>query len=537
VDSPKLEAAVRPGSLDWVVDVSKRLDVIVELIDSRFESVLPMGTGPDAVEIRRRLSTREAGILAGISNVQRGAPTSPVSVEGFAAMVFGVGRGTTLLLARAAGTNSIAEHERDLELIGSWLAGALERSLNELTNGISIEPYRIVSLRRILNEAMSRGSVRSVIGAFVEAVGVWSATQVRVYAAGAYGGFLQYVTPVATASSSVPSHLDESAVPRQTRLVRLARDEAERIGWSEPNDLHILWIVAGNSPWLLTFSGAVDRREHVRLTLYSDILRELLNDVFDAAMNRVRSEMRRHEIPQNEPAQMAQTALEHLLVTLSASQAGLVWETASGAQTLAVGSTDLLTKADQPGPDCLVVRSTEAGERLIIAIARQRPPFAMFERELIEAGAATLHSVLRQVVQRPIIMAERRRRASPVDVEFERIAAETVHEGRHASIILVSAGAAQPGTDLLVTWLGDIRAQLRPGDYAAILNDKEIAVLLCGSSAPQASAVAERLKTRLSNEKADIVIRPLIGISTSSPDSSFMGSVVAAARSDAASVH
>ena len=61
-------------------------------------------------------------------------------------------------------------NERLRETFPAWLTGAIESSLGQ-PNTIGVEPYRILSFRRILRDATTRGSFRRVIGAFVEATG------------------------------------------------------------------------------------------------------------------------------------------------------------------------------------------------------------------------------------------------------------------------------------------------------------------------------------------------------------------------------
>jgi GGDEF domain-containing protein len=90
----------------------------------------------------------------------------------------------------------------------------------------------------------------------------------------------------------------------------------------------------------------------------------------------------------------------------------------------------------------------------------------------------------------------------------------------------------------LPSWVGKIRAQLRAGDFAGVLSDKEIAVLLCGASATHAALVSARLTRMLTDEdNTGAFVSPSIGMTTRVPDSSFEGSIVGAARALAASRH
>ena len=96
-------------------------------------------------------------------------------------MCFRLAAGGVLLLARRLSPDdSTDECLEDLESIGPWLTGAIDASLAQ-PNAISAEGYRIVSFRRILREAASRGSLRQVVGAFIEALSVWDDVRVRAY--------------------------------------------------------------------------------------------------------------------------------------------------------------------------------------------------------------------------------------------------------------------------------------------------------------------------------------------------------------------
>jgi hypothetical protein len=535
-----LETAVRQKSWEWLFDLPSRLNVIVEVVDDRLVPVFPVGPGPDAAAVRRLLSTADPFLRERISEALGSRKPLPVAVDGFDARCFRLAPAAALVVARSVTTDeSPVERGQDLDRIGAWLSSAIEEALAEPPSAISVEPYRILSLRRVLTETMLRGSVRGVIGAFVEAVGVWDTARVRVYASGATGGFFQYVAPLGAHPSSAPVELDESVVSRDNRIVRLSRAEADQLGFgSEPGDVLLLRIITGtNVAWLLVFSGTIDDDEQVRLALYSDILRELLTEVLVRETGRVIGEMRRQELSSNQPLQAAaQPALEELMAAVRGTQSALAMDTFGSGRTLAIGDTDLLSNADQPRRDRLIATSSEPGSVLLIAIIRDRARFAAFERDLVESGAAALHAGLRGVLQRAST-PERRRHFQPVEGVFDQLAAEAVRDGRPASFIVVSLDGSLLPPGVLLTWLGRIRGELRPGDFAAILSETEIGVLLCDTSAGQATAVSARLKDLgATDDGAGRFIRPVFGISTSSPDAPVNGSVVAAARAEAAAL-
>ena len=230
----------------------------------------------------------------------------------------------------------------DLESIGPWLTGAIDASLAQ-PNTVSAEGYRLVSFRRILREASSRGSLRQVIGAFIEALSVWDDVRVRAYVAGASGGFWSASSMTAHPSSSEP--LDETVLPRLGHISRLTRADVDRAGLTiDPGDTVVARMTIGSgTAWALVFSGMINDAVQVRLRVYADILRESLNDVLTTSIGRIMAELSRRHAPVNEPVGTAAlTALERLSTAVGASQAGLLVTTTTGRQALAVGKGDLL---------------------------------------------------------------------------------------------------------------------------------------------------------------------------------------------------
>jgi hypothetical protein len=117
---------------------------------------------------------------------------------------------------------------------------------------------------------------------------------------------------------------------------------------------------------------------------------------------------------------------------------------------------------------------------------------------------------------------------------FDQLATDAVAAGQHASMIVMTIDAAMAAPGLLPSWVARIRARLRAGDRAGMLNDREIAVLLYGASADQAATISSRLEQMLDSRDASGFTPPLIGVFTREPDLPFEGSLVAAARASAA---
>jgi hypothetical protein len=338
---------------------------------------------------------------------------------------------------------------------------------------------------------------------------------------------------------SSTDRLDEAVTPSHGRMVRLSRADVDRLGLiSEPGDTLLQRVLVGDVAWLLVFSGMIDDREQVRLRLYSDILRESLSDVVTMMTSRQVAEVSRYQRPPNEPLETtAQIALDQLTAAVGGHRGAMTVTTAGGRQVVAVGHSELFSSPDQPWRHRLKLNSSNADTVMAAVFEREQGAFTAFERDITLAGMAVAHRAM-QVVFRRSTDVERRRRPQPIDCVFDQLATDAIAAGRPASVIVVSVDTAAGRPGLLPTWVGKIRAQLRAGDFAGILSDKEIAVLLCGASATHAASVSDRLTQMLTVEDSTgAVVAPSIGMTTRVPDSAFEGSIVGAARALAASRH
>ena len=531
-----LENSVPRQSLDWLVELGVRLNVVIEVIDVYDAPICPVGSSRDAATVRTMLTSGDMTLRAAISAAVRSRTPVPVIVDDLQFECFGLASGGVLLLARRLSPDASTEQcLDDLESIGPWLASAIDATLAQ-PNAVSAEGYRIVSFRRILREAASRGSLRQVAGGFIEALSVWDDVRVRVYVAGAAGGVFEYASSMSAHASSSSDTLDEAIVPRHGQMVRLSRADVDRAGLLvDPGDTLITRMAIGTGTvWVLVFSGMINDAVHVRLRVYTDILRESLNDVLTTATSRIVAELSRRHVPQNEPVSTAaQTALAQLTTAVGARQAALVVTTLTGRQALAVGNADLLASLDRARGTRLLVRSSDAGGVMTAVFERDHTAFTAFEREIGQAGVAAMQPWIEAALPRSNDV-ERRGSARPVDLVFDQLATDAVAAGQPATMIVMSVDSATVAPGLLPSWVARIRARLRAGNRAGLLSDREIAVLLCGASADQAALISSRLEQMLESRGTQGFDPPTIGMTTREPDTPFEGSLVAAARASAA---
>ena len=499
----------------------------------------PVGSTRDAATVRTLLTNSEPSLRGAMSAAVRSRASVSVVVDGMQFVCFRLASGGVLVLARRLDSEDLSEDCReDLESIGPWLTGAIDASLAQ-PNTVSAEGYRLVSFRRILREASSRGSLRQVIGAFIEALSVWDGVRVRAYVAGASGGFFEYASSM-TAHPSSTEPLDETVLPRLGHISRLTRADVDRAGLTiDPGDTVVARMTIGSgTAWALVFSGMINDAVQVRLRVYTDILRESLNDVLTTSISRIMAELSRRHAPVNEPVGTAAlTALERLSTAVGARQAGLLVTTATGRQALAVGNGDSLASIDRSRGTRLLVRSSDVGGVMTVVFDRDHTAFTAFEREIAQAGVAAMQPWIEAALPRSSDV-ERRGSARPVETVFDQLATDAVAAGQHASVIVMTIDATMAAPGLLPSWVARIRARLRAGDRAGMLNDREIAVLLYGASADQAALVSTRLEQMLESRGGTPgFIPPAIGVTTRVPDSPFEGSLVAAARASSAVRH
>jgi hypothetical protein len=528
--------AVNPRSWEWLLEVSLRLDVIIEVLDEEGRPLLDRGPGSGAADLRRLLTAGDPSVTAALALARRSKAPSAIALEGFQALGFGLSSGPVLVLAREL--NVLAEVDeatdrQELEHAGAWLTNAIQTSLAAQPNDINPELYRLSSLKRILGDTGSLPSARKVLGAFVEVLSVWDGVRVRCYAAGADGGFFHFVSPVGAPVSDAPAGFDPGFCVDTDRLVRLERAVADDLGLAaDTGDVLMMQLFAGTAPgWLLFFSGTIDGAAQARLVLYADLLRESLDAVREQAVKRATTAIPRDGTARNGTLEAAvDAALRPIGTAVAGQYSSLTVTTVTGMRALTVGEPP--PGDSQP----LIVTSADAASVMTITLGRPaHVPFTAFERDIVSAAAAALHPW----IQASLLGAgenERRRGFRPLDSLFDHIADQAVGGGQEASVIVVAIDPALAHPGLLQSWLGNIRIQLRGSDFAGMLSDSEIAVLLCDASANQASAVSARLRDFLHAEESAGTVRPVFSTTTSSPESPFAGSLVAAARA-AARVH
>jgi hypothetical protein len=202
-----------------------------------------------------------------------------VAIDHQLCICHGLSDAGTLVVARKLKAGGAEDSRLELESIGIWLAAAIDGCLSHGATDAIADSHLVGSLRRLLDDAVTRESTRGVVSAFVETLAVWLEIEVHGYVAGTPGRFLLSLSPVGADHSTVPAALDDDVVPAGTAMVRLSSSETERFQFtSVPDDVLIRRIAAhGSASWVMVFAGTIDRSDEARLAVLSDLCRDALN--------------------------------------------------------------------------------------------------------------------------------------------------------------------------------------------------------------------------------------------------------------------
>src|SRR4029434_966137 len=101
-------------------------------------------------------------------------------------------------------------------------------------------------------------------------------------------------------------------------------------------DVLVLRLFTGtNVERLFVFAGAIDGSEQVRLSLYSDMLRESLNEILTTTTNRVVAAVTQHQFQSNESLEeAAHTVVGQLAAAVGSHRAARVVSTTAGEQAV-----------------------------------------------------------------------------------------------------------------------------------------------------------------------------------------------------------
>jgi hypothetical protein len=321
------------------------------------------------------------------------------------------------------------------------------------------------------------------------------------------------------------------AVPAAQQLTRMPQthvDAADRSGAADA--LVVTLTRSAGAIWLLTLSGEIDGCDPALLSGYVSALDITLALTTRAASARVALAVASDLAAlSHEPTNALERAINRVRQALAATEVRFSARMIGGTEVFTAQSRDGAASAPGSGPRLAIERRTPALE------------WFAFEMERVDGGPWTPieHAQARSVADVLETWAERREPAvpsgpAPAPTSFESSidahVARTLARGEAVTLAVFSCSPV-PTTRQAETLLAEARRVLREGDDAGRLADGRVAFLLAQTTAPQAPAVARRLRTQLASAAAPAGIAVVAeSFATRMPGGEAVGSLLHEAR-------
>jgi hypothetical protein len=370
------------------------------------------------------------------------------------------------------------------------------------------------------------------VTAFAEALFAWDGIEAIGYVEDVQGQWRREMAPPGT---TLPVMLDAGLgqLLRGKQVARLSADDLAQIGF--PADRHVVASAISDAtpePWVLLFAEGYRPLNPPRLSLYADLLREALARLSSIVETRAAWAILQTLLGATDRIEPAvDAALREFSRVVDGLSVSLIVTNATGTTLLSAGDRDAIA----------VVRPFDRGNRLVstahlpdlgtmqLAVRRARgQSFTRREQHLVDRAATIFSAWLPGALKQPVEIPD----ATPATRGFEevldRAAAQTTRDGLDVSLVVIVVPESDSRLATLQSWVTEIRARLRGTDLAGAISDREIGVLLSGTSHTDVPVVCARLGRSLGFEKNDAAIP--IGSASRSAGSSEEDSIVSVAR-------
>lgn len=543
-----LHDAVRRQSWAWLGAIVRRLNLTIEVVDGRGSLCPPIVTTSSTTALRRTLAAAAPESLSLMANVASTNQRRRASIDGIdiLAVPIAAPRGTmgVLVIARDLHPHAApgeARSDAEVDAAGSWLARAIEAQLDVPTPDDEGDAFdRVSSLHRLLHEAVDRGVERDVLVAFAEALIAWDDIELRAYVEDVHGRFVLAVATPGTDRTEAAAIAVNAIDPVQPGLTRVPFQEAVRVGFRRDKDVFVARIGGGLfQPWLLIFSGVIGARDESRLALYVDLLREAVLRVATIAETRTSWAILQQLLGASGAFEQAgEAALAEVTRAVDALGSALVVTAANGMNVLSLGdgATFTSSRGSQQFEELAATLQVLDVHTLVLAVRRARGnTFTRRDQQLLNRAAETFAAWLPSVIAGRPQAQERRTESRGFDQLVERAAIQSVGDGLDVVLLLIVVPGAMSRPGLLHRWVTEMRGQLRASDLAGALSDREIGVLLTGTTRNDLNVVRERILRRVTLlEAGNSMPTVTIGVASWQAGSSTEGSLVQIARHDAA---
>lgn len=537
VATDNLQMAVRGQSWAWLSAIARELAIDVEIVNE-FGSVCSHFAPESSDSTIRRLAQQpafESLVLDALQSVG-GARTS-IEENDLTAFRLDLGSAISgVLILRGARSGGTGSHQSgvpaDLDTLGPWLTRAVEAQLSQ---GLREDPDgfdRISSLHALLHDVVDRGVEQDVVTTFAEALVAWDGVEVSGYVQDVQGQLcLAVAAPGAERGSAIVPQVSGAMRPPST-LTRLSADDLKRFGFRPDRNLLAMEILSASpDPWLLVFAQGFGSLDRSRLTTYIDLLRQALSRASLIAETRTAWAIMHPLLSvTDDPGRAVLAALAGLKSLVSGITATFTVTSTTGADVLGVSDGPAPSSAEAATGRLISTTTVMDSYTAVLTVHRSTGEnFTRREQRLVERTSAILAGWLPGTLGVLGRTTDRRSEHREFEEVLDRAAAQTTRDGIDVSMLVISAPDAGSYPGVLQRLVAEIRGQLRGSDLAGALSEREIGVLLSGTSAEQVPVVCQRIRQQptLARNKGPA---STIGAATRAAGQMGASSLVSAAR-------
>jgi len=397
----------------------------------------------------------------------------------------------------------------ETQTIEPWLIAAIEAHLGQKPQDDSEEAFdRISSLHRLLHESVEGGNEREVLTAFAEALFAWDGVEAIGYVEDVQSQWRRAMAPPAT---TLPVMLEANFGQRLrgNAIARLTPDQLSHLGFT--SDRHVVALPLSDAvpePWVLLFAEGYRALNLPRLHLYADLLREALARLSSIIETRAAWAILQTLLGAGERIEPAvDGALRDFSRVVDGLAVSLIVTSATGTTLLASGDRESIA----------AVRPYDRGNRLVstahlpdlgtmqLAVRRARgQSFTRREQHLVDRAAAIFSAWLPGALRQPAEKNGATTATRSFEDVLDRAAMQITRDGLDVSVVVIVVPDNESRIAVIQSWVTEIRARLRGSDLAGAISDREIGVLLYGTSQTDVPIVCDRLGRSLGFEKTGV---------------------------------
>jgi hypothetical protein len=342
---------------------------------------------------------------------------------------------------------------------------------------------------------------------YANALAIWHDVELRAYAEDVEGNFRLEIAPPGAPVSDAPPVLTGSKVSVGSQLTRVSSHDLESLGFHNANDTLAARVghPGEGMVWLLLMSGGVDSAGERCLELYTDVLRQTLQQVAARSLLGVERAIWRRLIAAGDRFEgAAEAALSEARAVVEATGGALSISLGRDGRFLQIGDNGLLPDAGPSRWDQLTTTILFDDEPAGV-LTVQGPGGRFFtsrDRAVIDIIGQLIGSWAIGVSQGSQAAADRREVSRSFEDVLEETAAQAAGRGMLVSVVVIQLKGQTSPPGMLHQLAAQLRIHLRAGESVGVLGPGEIGLLLYDATAEVARSVVGRLRRMVAHSMA-----------------------------------